>query len=88
MREWREKESAKQQCTGCIWWWCSRASLLPNLLSMHPAVVHCLPLLVLLLLLQLLLTRVNDSVRDLLTTPGLLDPLVDEVGPWLLWCCN
>lgn len=28
---------------------------------------------------KLLLTRVNDSVRDLLTTPGLLDPLVDEV---------
>lgn len=29
--------------------------------------------------LQLLLTRTTDTVKDLLTTPRLLDPLVDEV---------
>jgi hypothetical protein len=32
-----------------------------------------------LLFLQLLLMRTTDTVKDLLTAPRLLDPLVDEV---------
>lgn len=49
---------------------CSKAYDVPSHSCASTSCVH----------LQLLLTRTSDTVRDLLTTPHLLDPLVDEVG--------